>query len=69
MEINNLIDSNADDMSLANLKNKLANESSTPQNNRRRMVGVLNNNQRNATGKMNELRGIYSDYRLDGQSS
>ena len=64
-----MIDSNADDMSLANLKNKLANESSTPQNNRRRMAGVMNNNQRNATGKMNELRGIYSDYRLDGQSS
>ena len=71
MEINNLIESNADEMSLATLKNKLANESSTPQNNRQRqrMAGANNNQHlRNVEGKMNELRGIYSDYRLDGQS-
>ena len=34
MEINNLIDNNTDEMSLATIQNKLANESSTPQNSR-----------------------------------
>ena len=80
MEINNLIESNVDEMSLSTLKNKLGKEhqSNTPQQqmSRYRRVnggggGAMRNNHHGQQheGKINELRDIYSDYRVDGGQS
>ena len=72
MEINNLIESNVDEMSLSTLKNKLGKEqSNTPQMSRYRRVhgGAAMRNNNAQEGKINELRDIYSDYRVDGGQS
>ena len=74
LEINKLIDNNTDELSQSNIKQKLnyavdAYNSSLAQSTPKRDLGASlhgQRRQRDNDGKLNELRGIYSDYRLDG---
>ena len=75
LEINKLIDNNTDELSQSNIKQKLnyavdaynssLQQSTTPKGGKGASLQGQRR-QRDHDGKLNELRGIYSDYRLDG---
>lgn len=70
LEINNLIDGSNDDMSLASIQRKL-NEQGRWYSSQAEVTSQsrIDGNRRqlnNRESKIQELRGIYSDYRLDG---